>query len=165
MSKHTGIPKHTLFKDSMNVKPWVEKGRMMGFGVKMLQPCKFLDEGKCSIYEARPDACRIFPYNIIMDKVDLEVWPCAKDVRLSGAEKAIARGLMRASYRLRGATETMLPSLRDTKPYLKRVNEIRGEAIMNKMDLQLALYLGLQGVMKVVFDGVCKELEAMEDTK
>ena len=161
MSDHTGIPKHEIFRNSLSVKPWVENGKLMSMGIKMLQPCKFLDESKCSIYEARPDACRIFPFNLFIEGIDKKAWPCTQDVKITGFEKKVHIELMRNSRKLRNETEAALPSLTNIKPYLKRVNEIQGEAILNNMDFPLALYLGLPDVMKDVFEGVWKELEVM----
>ncbi len=35
--------------------------------------CKYVKDGKCSIYDARPPACRIYPFSPFFDKLYLDV--------------------------------------------------------------------------------------------
>lgn len=160
MSDNLNITKHTIVKHHCDVKPWVISRKLHSFGIKMRQPCPFLSEGKCSIYEARPDACRIFPYNHIMR--DIKEWECATNVKTTPRERIDAKALEMNLYRNRLATEEAIHALKNIRPYIQKANIIQGEAIMHKVPLQVALHSGLQPEMEVVFQAVLKELEGME---
>ena len=36
--------------------------------------CYFFTSGKCKIYEDRPTDCRLFPFDIVLDKASGEYW-------------------------------------------------------------------------------------------
>jgi len=56
LADRLGIEKAQLINDYL--RPSREKGRhVLGH-----LPCRFLREGRCSVYEARPDDCRSFPH-------------------------------------------------------------------------------------------------------
>jgi len=36
-------------------------------------PCKYLEEGKCTIYENRPPACKIYPFSPFFDEIFIDL--------------------------------------------------------------------------------------------
>ena len=53
-----------IFKDNKVISPLREKGKILGF-VNVLKSkldgsCMFLRFGKCTIYDDRPEACRVY---------------------------------------------------------------------------------------------------------
>ncbi len=56
LSKHLGITKEDF------EKKFVEKSAEDQTNIFNKIPCHFLDENKCTVYEARPNDCREFPH-------------------------------------------------------------------------------------------------------
>jgi len=69
LNKRLGIPPEKILEDygeiSWNLIPFTHT-IIPSLILKM--PCKFLKEGKCSIYQIRPILCRLFPESLVVDE-------------------------------------------------------------------------------------------------
>ncbi len=57
------ISNHFRMKPSDFKKKWLKKEEDSGNWVNLVQPCQFLVDNKCSIYEVRPIDCAEFPHH------------------------------------------------------------------------------------------------------
>lgn len=57
------ISAHLGMKPKAFIDKWLEKDEDNGDWVNKLQPCQFLVNDKCSIYEVRPRDCAEFPHH------------------------------------------------------------------------------------------------------
>jgi Fe-S-cluster containining protein len=57
------ISKHLSMKPKEFVEKWLHKEEDTGDWVNNTQPCQFLVDNKCSIYEVRPADCAEFPHH------------------------------------------------------------------------------------------------------
>lgn len=62
ISDHLGIDSEDFFKDFCEMHGADTDG--MVYALKIDGGCRFRVDGKCSIYGARPDACRAYPFSI-----------------------------------------------------------------------------------------------------
>ncbi len=67
ISEFTGKTVEGLFKENIGIKPFgsIEEENRYDYELGLDIPCTFRKDGKCSIYEARPLNCRLFPFWII----------------------------------------------------------------------------------------------------
>jgi len=69
LNKRLGVPPEKILEDygeiSWNLIPFTHTV-IPSLILKM--PCKFLKEGKCSIYSIRPIMCRLFPESLVVDE-------------------------------------------------------------------------------------------------
>jgi uncharacterized protein len=59
----TRISNHLGMKPKEFVERWLHKEEESGDWVNTTQPCQFLVDNKCSIYEVRPKDCAEFPHH------------------------------------------------------------------------------------------------------
>ncbi len=80
--EHTGRDTKDIIRDSITLSPYEEDG-ITKHELGLVLPCTFRKDDKCSIYPARPQNCRLFPYWIIARVPGWEViladdYPCVK---------------------------------------------------------------------------------------
>jgi len=79
--KHSGLPASNIVRfyspsevEDDDDQSWIKFSygrRFLGLRKKRGPKCFFLDnEGKCTVYSARPMTCRIFPVNFVVDDDD-----------------------------------------------------------------------------------------------
>lgn len=69
ISKFLKVPVSELFKEHVGMNPFKDpsKGNFYEYEIGLNIPCRFRKNKQCTIYEARPLNCRLFPYWILAE--------------------------------------------------------------------------------------------------
>ncbi len=108
--------KELFEKDIISFIPFISTEDFSVFDVEfgMKRPCPLYKDNKCTIYEARPMNCRIFPYWFITNDMPDEV-ECTKDVK----PDPITFFKYRMYERMIG--EMILKQSKDTEEFIKKI--------------------------------------------
>jgi len=83
--------------------------------------CKYLENGKCLIYDDRPPACKIYPYSPYFDEVRLDI--SCDGVGLSGEELILNKNEFKNSPFFHKRFENFVEKLSKTEKFLNQYKD------------------------------------------
>jgi len=101
------------------------------WSLKMLEPCTFLKDNRCSIYEDRPSICRIFPFNMLAKGEKVGV-PCLTGKQIPKGEVMERKEEMEQHNEELFKTRSEIPELRDVKEYRDILHRVKTESLISQ---------------------------------